>query len=197
MYDARPDELDGWSTAAVTTVLMCARDLDQRDALAIADSALRHGSVAADELTTAAATWPEHVRVVVAHATGRAANPFESALRSLALDVGLELIAQFEVRVGESIFHPDLVDPLHGVILEADSWSYHADKEAHERDCRRYTLLTADGWLVLRFTYDQVMHRPEFVRDCLRRLYAEVVGQRFPDMPVDTLTPRGAARRVA
>lgn len=197
VFDARPDQLDGWATSAVTTVLMCARDLAQRDALAIADSALRHRSVTAADLDAAVSAWPEHVRGIVAHATGAAANPLESALRSIALDLGLELIAQYEVRVGGDVFHPDLVDPIRGVVVEADSWSWHADKEAHERDCRRYTLLTADGWLVLRFTYDQVMHRPDFVRACLRRVYAEARGHRFSDPPVDTTLAPRVDRHVA
>lgn len=60
-----------------------------------------------------------------------------------------------------------LVDPINGIILEADSWGFHADKEAHDRDCQRYTMLAADGWIVLRFTYDQVMFQPDYVLRCI------------------------------
>lgn len=171
-YDAAPGELDGWATAPLLTVLLCARDLDFAAALAVADSSLRHGDVGSDELARAAASWPERVRSVALHATAAAANPFESALRALTLECGLAMVPQFEVRVGRETFHPDLVDPIHGIIVEADSWLFHAGREAHDRDCRRYTVLTADGWRVLRFTYDQVMHQPDFVRQCLLRLYA-------------------------
>lgn len=196
VYDARPGELDGWATSPVTTVLMCARDLEQRDALAVADSALRHGAVTEDELIAAAANWPDHVRWLVAHASGKAANPFESALRSLVLDCGLEMVPQFEVCAGGLVFHPDLADPVHGVLVEGDSWSWHADKEAHGRDCRRYTLLTVEGRLMLRFTYDEVMHRPDYVRACLRKAFA-LRGNVLPDTPGDA--PRGhvSHRRVA
>lgn len=196
VHDARPGELSGWATSPVTTVLMCARDLDQSDALAIADSALRRKDVAATELIEAAAAWPEHVRWLVAHASSRAANPFESALRSLVLDCGLEMVPQFEVRAGGFVFHPDLTDPIRGLIVEADSWSWHSDKETHERDCRRYTLLTIDGWLVLRFTYDDVMHRPDYVRSCLRAAYA-LLGHDVGDTPRHTPTPHRVAPRVA
>lgn len=173
-YDVAAADLDGWATSPQLTVLLCARDLEFAAALAVADSALRHGAVDHEALVAAAQAWPEHVRTVVAHASAVAANPFESGLRAITLECGLSFVPQYTVRVGAKRFQPDLVDPLHGVIVEADSWTFHADKEAHERDCRRYSLLTADGWRVLRFTYDEVMHDPDYVRGCLLRLYAEL-----------------------
>ena len=196
VYDARPDELTGWSTSPLLTVLLCARDLAQREALTIADSALRHRDVSEGELIAAVATWPDHVRWLVEHASGRAANPLESALRSLVLDCGVEMVPQFEVRAGGMLLHPDLVDPIRGLVVEADSWGWHTDKEAHGRDCRRYTLLTIDGWLVLRFTYDDVMHRPDYVRSCLRAAY-ELLGHHVDDTSRDTRTQRRGALRVA
>lgn len=176
-YDARHDELDGWSTAPLLTVLLCARDLLFGDALTVADSALRHQDVTYEELVAAGEAWHgsnrEQVLAVTRHANGLAANPFESALRAITIDAGFEFVPQYEVRAGALVLHPDLVDPLHGVVLEADSWGYHADKEAHERDCRRYTMLTATGWRVLRFTYDEVMFQPEYVRAAVERVMAE------------------------
>jgi very-short-patch-repair endonuclease len=52
-------------------------------------------------------------------------------------------------------------------VLEADSWEFHAGKEAFKRDCWRYTALVVDGWTVLRFTWWQVMENPDWVRACL------------------------------
>jgi very-short-patch-repair endonuclease len=34
-------------------------------------------------------------------------------------------------------------------------------------DARRYDLLTVNGWLVLRFSYEHVMTQPDFVRRVL------------------------------
>ena len=102
-----------------------------------------------------------------AHANGSAANAFESGLRAITAAAGYEFIPQYEVRVGALTVHPDLVDPINGIILEADSWSFHSYREAHDRDCRRYTMLASDGWIVLRFTYDQVMLQPEYVLRCI------------------------------
>ncbi len=45
--------------------------------------------------------------------------------------------------------------------LEADSWEFHTGKDAHGRDCWRYTVLVCGGWVVLRFTWRQVMFEPD------------------------------------
>ena len=168
---ARRDELDGWATGPILTVLLCARDLPFDSALTVADSALRDGAMSHDTLITAAASWrggnEGRVQLVAAHANGLAKNPFESGLRGITISAGYDFVPQYEVRVGAMTVHPDLVDPINGIILEADSWGFHADKEAHDRDCQRYTMLTADGWIVLRFTYDQVMFQPAYVLRCI------------------------------
>jgi hypothetical protein len=170
-YDARRDELDGWSTGPLLTVMLCARDLPFAGALTVADSALRHGSVTHEELVAASQTWRDgnraQVQKVAVHANGLAANAFESGLRAITAAAGYEFVPQYEVRVGALTLHPDLVDPINGIILEADSWGFHADREAHDRDCQRYTMLAADGWIVLRFTYDQVMFQPDYVLRCI------------------------------
>lgn len=170
-YDARHEDLDGWSTSPLVTVMLCARDLPFAAALTVADSALRHGSVTHEEIVMAGHTWrggnKEQVEKVAAHANALAANAFESGLRAITAAAGYEFIPQYEVRVGALTVHPDLVDPINGIILEADSWGFHADKEAHDRDCQRYTMLASDGWIVLRFTYDQVMFQPEYVLRCI------------------------------
>jgi hypothetical protein len=176
-HDARRDELDGWATGPLLTVLLCARDLPFDAALTVADSALREKAVAHDELVVASSSWrggnEECVRLVTSHANGLAKNPFESGLRAITIKAKLEFIPQYEVRVGALTVHPDLVDPINGIILEADSWGFHADKEAHDRDCERYTMLTADGWIVLRFTYDQVMFQPGYVLRCIEMALAQ------------------------
>ncbi|SFB79227.1 Transcriptional regulator, AbiEi antitoxin, Type IV TA system [Nocardioides terrae] len=165
LIDLRREDLDGWATSRLQTVLMCAADLPFPDGLAVADSALRHGELTRLRLERAAVAFPGRrgplVRRVVAYADPRAANPFESALRALAIGAGLGVVPQFRVRLGGVTLHPDLADPLRGIALEAESWEFHGrDKKAFERDCQRYTLLTAAGWRVLRFTWREVIHDP-------------------------------------
>ncbi|HWU20830.1 MAG TPA: hypothetical protein VN088_04845, partial [Nocardioides sp.] len=133
--------------------------------------ALRHRSVTRDEFL-AHARGPRQRRVAE-HADGRAANPFESALRAILIEEGWAVVPQYEVRARGLVLHPDLVDPFGGFVFEAESWEWHGkDREAFERDCERYTALTVEGWRVLRFTWNEVVHRPDHVRACLRELAA-------------------------
>lgn len=161
------------ATPPLQTVIDCARWLPFDEALAIADSALRHRSVAHEELSAAASKirgrgTPAVVRVLGA-ADGRADNPFESVLRAISLDVpGLRLVPQVEVRgKGRRMVRPDLVDELLRIVAEADSFEHHGSRKALVMDCARYDNLVADGWTVLRFAWEQVMHRPDWVHACL------------------------------
>ncbi|GAB7002644.1 hypothetical protein JCM18899A_01150 [Nocardioides sp. AN3] len=166
--DLPREVIHGWATTKLQTVLMCAADLSFGDALAVADSALRHRDVTPSQLTGAAAAFTgargTAVRTVASYADGKAANAFESATRALAIEAGLSVIPQYRVEIDGTVLHPDLADPLRGIVIEAESWEFHGKRQADfERDCERYTLLTLDGWLVLRFTWRQVIHRPAWV----------------------------------
>lgn len=63
------------------------------------------------------------------------------------------------------------------MVLEADSFEWHGRRDQLRRDARRYDQLVVDGWLVLRFSWEDVMFDPEFVRDVLVRAVALVVGR--------------------
>jgi very-short-patch-repair endonuclease len=162
----------GSVTSPVRTVIDCARRLEFGPALAVADSALRHGDVTRAELEEAAASvrgkGAGRARRVAGQASPLAANPFESMLRAIAIEAGLSVQPQVCICLGDDeVVHPDVVDTGRRLVLEADSWQFHTGKEAHARDCRRYTLLVIYGWTVPRFTWHQVMRDPDFVRWCL------------------------------
>ena len=99
-------------TSPIQTVLDCARWLSFDAALAIADSALRHRAVTRAELMNAHDSFRghgrQHVLRVIEAADARAANPFESVLRAIALDVpGLQLRPQVEIRTpGRRLVRP-------------------------------------------------------------------------------------------
>jgi very-short-patch-repair endonuclease len=67
---------------------------------------------------------------------------------------------------------PDLVDEELRIVLEADSFEWHGGRAALKRDARRYNLLVVDGWLVLRFAWEDVMFDQRYVRSVLLRLVA-------------------------
>lgn len=169
--DLHPDERDGIATDPGTTLEMCLRLLPFDEGLVVADSFLRHdGSPAL--LRGIAASARGHgaakMRRVAAEASGEAANPFESVLRAIALDVP-DLLVQPQRIIRSPIVwaRPDLVDDDLGLVLEADSFAWHGDRAALDRDANRYNRLVAAGWVVLRFTWEQVMFRPDEVRQIL------------------------------
>jgi hypothetical protein len=43
--------------------------------------------------------------------------------------------------LGQDVIHPDLVCRDRGVVVEGDSWTWHATRKAHTKDCARYNLL--------------------------------------------------------
>ena len=155
-------------TSAVRTVLDCATTLPFGEALAIADSALRHGNVDRDELLITAAASPSRGRRrrlrVVRAADGRAANPFESFLRSIALEVGLDVQPQAWIHAGHRWVRPDLLDDRRGLAIEAESFTWHGQRDQLTRDCAKYNDLTLLGLDVLRFSWEQVFLEPDYVR---------------------------------
>lgn len=164
-------ELAAGVTTKVRTVIDCARDLPFDEALAVADSALRSGEVTQDELVEAAlalsTTGRRAALRVAGAADGRAANPFESVLRAIALEAGLIFEPQRVIDEAGFRCRPDLVDAERRIVVEADSYEFHASREALARDCRRYTALVVRGWRVVRFTWREVMFEPDYVRSTL------------------------------
>ena len=170
--DLSHDETEGYATTEAKTLEMCGRRLPFDEALAITDSALRAGypvETLRDAASTAKGPGSARLRRVAAAADKRAANPFESVLRALALDVpGLSVEPQVRIRgeLGLDV-RPDLVDRRRRIVLEADSFEWHGDRAALRRDARRYDLLVVNGWMVLRFSWEDVMHDQDWVRAVL------------------------------
>jgi very-short-patch-repair endonuclease len=170
--DLGHDEVEGLATSEAKTLEMCGRRLPFDEALAIFDSALRAG-YPADALREAAASakgpGSARLRRVAALADKRAANPFESVLRAIARDVpGLTVEPQVRIRgaLGLAV-RPDLVDRRLRIVIEADSFEWHGDRAALRRDARRYDLMVANGWIVLCFVWEDVMHDQDWVRSVL------------------------------
>jgi len=57
----------------------------------------------------------------------------------------------------------DLADVRRRIVLEADSFAHHGTRDALYRDCHRYDELVRADWLVLRFTWENVMFEPDLV----------------------------------
>jgi very-short-patch-repair endonuclease len=172
------DDVVDLVTTRERTLADCLRVLPVDEGLAVADSALRHGAVGARALLrigeSISGPGAAKARFVVRHADARAANPFESVLRSISLDVpGLRLQPQLRISAPGFFARPDLVDRDLMVVVEADSNTWHNGSRAQlRRDCRRYTGLVVRGWLVVRFAWEDVMFEPLYVGTELEHLVA-------------------------
>lgn len=173
-----PDDVCGISTSRDRTLTDCLRGPSFAEALAVADSALRDGySVTRLRALARDLRGPGSAlaRRVAALADDRAANPFESGLRAVAHDVpGLTVVPQVALRGGGRFLgRPDLVDERLGIVLEADSFEWHGTRQALVRDAQRYNLFAVHGWLVLRFTWEDVVLHPGDVDVVLRAAVAD------------------------
>ena len=166
---------DGVTDPALT-LEHCLRQLPYDEALAVADSALRAGAgrQLLDELAERArGPGSPQIRRVCENADARADNPFESALRAVAHDVpGLHVVPQTVITDGTFTVRPDLVDQQLLVVLEADSFAWHGKRSALAADARRYNELVIRGWIVLRFSYEDVMFHADEVRRVLLAVVA-------------------------
>lgn len=159
-------------TTPLRTVLDCARVLPFDEALAVADSALRAHAIGRQELVDAAArlrgTGARPARRVAAHASGRAANPFESVLRALTIEEGYDLTPQLQIADSGLFALVDLGSEELRLAAEADGFEHHGTRQGLRKDCRRHTELAVFGWSSLRFSFEDVMYEPLWVRWALR-----------------------------
>lgn len=175
-------------TSPVRTVLDVATDHPFAIALAVADSALRSGLVATDELVAASAGSAERGRArrltVALAADARADNPFESVLRALAIEAGLDVVPQVSIFTGDRWVRPDLLDDRRGLAIEAESFTWHGNRQHLMRDCRKYNDLSLMGLTVVRFAWEQVMAEQAYARGVLVRAAAgDQVWRGLPDLP--------------
>lgn len=81
--------------------------------------------------------------------------------------------AQVEVRLGSNtVARLDFAYRSRRIAIELDGAAYHSGELAERRDRRRDDQLGALGWNVLRFGWDDVTRRPEYVLGTMRALGA-------------------------
>ena len=186
LADLPPDDIRVGVTAPLRTVLDCSRSLPFDAALAVADSALRSRAVTRAELSAAAARaagpGARRVRRVAAHADARAANPFESVLRALTIEEGFDLTPQLQIAESGLYAVVDLGSEALRLAVEADGFEHHGTRKGLRKDCRRHTEFAVFDWSSLRFSFEDVMFEPFWVRWALRS-WRDVREGRQPTTP--------------
>ena len=188
------DERREGRTGQLHTLVDCATSLPFVDALAVADAALRGGSVLKQELLAAARTFrapgARDVRRVAQHADGRAANAFESGLRGHLLLAGLRTFQPQHIIAGPWFFaRVDLADPDRRVALEADGFATHGGRRQLAADLRRHNELAALGWVTLRFAWEHVVHQPGWVVAQVKAVLARRRVRAVPAIPACPARP--------
>jgi very-short-patch-repair endonuclease len=178
--DIAPEDVIDGVTSIRRTLVDCMRNLPLDESVPIVNSALRADDVTLAELREIARSMKGRGRAraigVAALATAIPVNPYESTLYAMASTIpGLRVEPQLAVRLSPTLVrHPDLADPDLGIIIEAESFEWHGESAALTRDCARYNAFTILGWVVIRFSWYQVMFEPDYVLTTLAETVALV-----------------------
>jgi len=111
-------------------------------------------------------------KVLIARCDHVNESDLEGAMRRLCLRYGLPLPTfQYRVIQGRTeIARVDFAYPELKIAIEVDGYEKHSTVEAFQHDRTRQNDLVEFGWIVLRFTWDDVVHRPEKVAARIRRV---------------------------
>ncbi len=173
--DLGPDDVTAGATSRELTLEQCMRLLPYDEALVIADSALRSGEQATVARAAALVRGRGQLQAqrIATKARAESANAFESVTRAICHRVpGLDVEPQVIISDPFVWARPDLVAARLELVIECESYEWHGDRAGFRKDIRRYTLLTASGWLVLRLTWEDVMFKPDWVEAVLTRTVA-------------------------
>jgi very-short-patch-repair endonuclease len=81
-----------------------------------------------------------------------------------------EPVFQYAVTVDGRRIVIDFAYPHLKIAIEVDGYEWHRTREQLQADHERQALLVLLGWKVLRFTWQQVRERPEWVAGRILRL---------------------------
>jgi hypothetical protein len=157
-------------TPALTTLEACARTRPVMEAVVLIDSLLRRRLVRLDTVVAAAGRGSRLQRAVLL-ADPRSESVLESALRVLLIEAGLPPPeSQYVIRGdGRFVARVDFCWPALRLIVEADGRRWHDPDDRRNADRRRANGCASYGWRILRFTWADVLHEPEYVIACVRQ----------------------------
>lgn len=164
------EERDGVRvTTPLRTVLDLCRVLPLASACVVADSALRQALVDLEALRAAlrasAGRSCSRLHRVAPLLDPASESVLETLLRVLLLQAGLRPRSQHEIRdrSGRFVARVDFCFPEYRLVVEADGFAFHANRDAYRQDRKRLNELERLGWRVLRFTWEDIVGRPEHV----------------------------------
>ena len=159
-------------TAPFRTLLDCGRALPLLEAVVVLDSALRLRRVRVSTLRAAAEAARGHgsvaLRQAVAYVDALNGSPLESVLRMLVRLTSAQVTTQVVI---PGVARIDIV--LDGwLVVEADGFEFHSKRDDYRRDRRRANRLAERGYVLLRFTWEDLRLRPWSVLAEIERVRA-------------------------
>lgn len=164
-------------TSPARTVVDLARTFPFRDGVVLADSALRATGISRADLVkiideSSCAPGIRTAREVVAFADALAESVLESVSRVVFAEHGLPPPQrQVVLGEGERIGRVDFYWAEYGVVGEADGMIKYADQQALQAEKERQERLENAGFIVVRFTWDDVVRHPERTVTRIRRAF--------------------------
>jgi very-short-patch-repair endonuclease len=163
-------------TSPLRTVVDCCRVMPLPEALVVVDAALHSGAVRRAALQAAAdearGKGAASLRRAVRFADELAESPLESVLRLILSILNCDLRTQVHIPgVGTVDFVLD-----GWLVVEGDGFEFHSDRRAYRGDRGRLNELAAQGYTLLRFTWEDIRFRPGWVLEQVAR----VLGRHHP-----------------
>jgi hypothetical protein len=167
------------TTSAERTAVDVAADSPTVDAVVAIDAGLRCGHLTLETLQAArrarsAMPWHPRVKRVLDLVDRLSGSVPESVARVLFQEAGVPPPqTQFEVRDVDGCFlaRVDFAWPEIRLVVEIDGFEWHSKYAAFTSDRNRQNELELAGWMVLRFTAEQVREAPEQVATVVRRAF--------------------------
>ena len=156
-------------TTPLQTVLDCLRTLSTRQAVVIADAALRQERFTRDELAKAVEAIrgdrnAPRARSAFAMVDARSESVLESLCRVTLMEAGIappDLQTRIETPSGA--VRVDFCWPEQRVVLEAEGFLTHGQRDALARDCVRGNGIVLAGYTLLRVAWEHVTVAPSYV----------------------------------
>ena len=146
-------------------------------ALVIVDSALAARRVSVAEIYARLGTkGSASARILLTLADANSESPLETIARVLLRIHGLDVQTQVYLA---GVGRVDLL--VEGIlVVELDGFEHHSGRAQYRNDRRRANALTCMGLRLVRFTYEDVVHRPNWVVACVFEAFGATPPRRFP-----------------
>ncbi len=172
-----PVELPAWA------IVRGFGDLPLDVARDIVYRAVREGEVTVDQVHGVLAQLPRvRGRRALVSVLNACAAGCESHLETIGLRTVVNtsefshFLRQQRVRIGGRQYRLDMFDPRTLTAIELDGEVVHGRSVRRQKDVTRDAVLASVGILTLRFTYQDIVNRPEWVRATVRAVIAQREG---------------------